>query len=70
MLDFTALGFWLNLAISAGAAVAVWMAGVRITGYANVISETTGAGQAFISVPRGPECLSFRAGRPLFPARR
>ncbi|RVH93909.1 sodium:calcium antiporter, partial [Sinorhizobium medicae] len=50
MLDFTGLGLWLNLAIFAGAAVAVWMAGVRITGYANAISEKTGVGQAFIGV--------------------
>ncbi|RVP30613.1 sodium:calcium antiporter, partial [Sinorhizobium meliloti] len=50
MLDFAGLGLWLNLAIFAGAAVAVWMAGVKITGYANAISEKTGVGQAFIGV--------------------
>lgn len=50
MLDFAGLGLWLNLALFAGAAVAVWMAGVRITGYANAISEKTGLGQAFIGV--------------------
>lgn len=50
MLDFAGLGLWLNLAIFAGAAVAVWMSGVKITGYANAISEKTGVGQAFIGV--------------------
>ncbi|MCA1368529.1 sodium:calcium antiporter [Bradyrhizobium sp. BRP14] len=50
MLDFTGLGLWLNLPIFAGAAVSVWMAGVRITSHANVISEKTGVGQAFIGV--------------------
>lgn len=50
MLDFTALGLWLNLAIFAGAAATVWMAGVRITHYANIISVRTGVGQAFVGV--------------------
>ncbi len=50
MFEFSNLGLWLNLAIFAGAAVAVWIAGVRITGYANAISEKTGAGQAFVGV--------------------
>lgn len=50
MLDFAGLGLWLNIPLFAGAAVAVWMAGVRITRYANVISEKTGLGQAFIGV--------------------
>nr|WP_244658815.1 hypothetical protein [Ciceribacter thiooxidans] len=50
MFEFSSLGLSINLAIFAGAAVAVWMAGVRITGYASAISEKTGAGQAFIGV--------------------
>jgi len=40
------LGLFANLAIFAGAAAIVWMAGVRITHYANVISVRTGIGQA------------------------
>ncbi|WP_324765466.1 sodium:calcium antiporter (plasmid) [Sinorhizobium meliloti] len=50
MLDFAGLGLWLNLAIFAGAAATVWMAGVQITHYARVISDRTGIGQAFIGV--------------------
>ncbi|MCA1490330.1 sodium:calcium antiporter [Ensifer sp. NBAIM29] len=50
MFDFAALGLWLNIAIFAGAAAAVWIAGVRITHYARIISDRTGVGQAFIGV--------------------
>jgi cation:H+ antiporter len=50
MIDFAALGLWFNIAIFAVAAAFVWMAGVRITRYANVISEKTGMGQALVGL--------------------
>jgi cation:H+ antiporter len=50
MLEFAAMGLPVNLAIFAAAAVAVWMAGVRITRYANVISVRTGIGQALVGM--------------------
>jgi cation:H+ antiporter len=50
MFDFAAIGLPINLALFAGAAVAVWFAGVRITRYANVISDRTGMGQALIGL--------------------
>ncbi|WEX73964.1 sodium:calcium antiporter [Sinorhizobium numidicum] len=50
MLDFTGLGLWLNIPAFAGAAIAVWMAGVRITRDANIIGGKTGVGQALIGV--------------------
>ncbi|ASY66047.1 hypothetical protein SJ05684_b50650 (plasmid) [Sinorhizobium sojae CCBAU 05684] len=58
MLDFAALGLWLNLAIFAGAA-AVWIAGVRITHYTRIISDRTGVGQAFIGFVSGLIILFF-----------
>jgi cation:H+ antiporter len=48
--DFAAMGLPINLALFAAAAVAVWLAGVRITRYANVISDKTGMGQALIGL--------------------
>jgi cation:H+ antiporter len=50
MFDFAAMGLPINLALFAAAAVAVWFAGVRITRYANVISDKTGMGQALIGL--------------------
>jgi cation:H+ antiporter len=50
MIDFAGLGLAANVAIFAAAAVIVWMAGVRITGYANVISVRTGLGQALVGM--------------------
>lgn len=50
MLDFTQFGLFANIAIFAVAAVLVWVAGSRITRYANVISEKTGVGQAFVGL--------------------
>lgn len=46
MLDFAALGLWMNIAVFAASAVFVWIAGVKLTRYVNVISERTGIGQA------------------------
>ncbi|MGE0716644.1 MAG: sodium:calcium antiporter [Alphaproteobacteria bacterium] len=50
MIDFAGLGLLGNLAIFAAAAVVVWGAGVRITHYANAISEKTGISQAFVGL--------------------
>jgi len=50
MFDFTGAPLWMNFAIFAAAAVVVWFAGARITGYANAISVKTGIGQAAIGM--------------------
>lgn len=50
MLDFAALGLWPNVLVFAGAAALVWVAGVQIATYANVISQRTGIGQALIGL--------------------
>lgn len=50
MIDFSGFSLWINLAIFAAAAVAVWLAGARITHYANAISDKTGIGQAAIGL--------------------
>lgn len=50
MIAFAELALAANLAIFAAAAVVVWMAGVRITRYANVISVRTGLGQALVGM--------------------
>ncbi|MEQ9637783.1 MAG: sodium:calcium antiporter [Devosia marina] len=50
MFDFANAPLWMNIAIFAAAAVVVWMAGSRITGYANAISAKTGIGQAAIGM--------------------
>jgi cation:H+ antiporter len=46
MPDFAALGLWMNMSIFAASAVLVWVAGVKLTRYVNVISDRTGIGQA------------------------
>jgi cation:H+ antiporter len=50
MIEFAGLGLAANLAIFAAAAVIVWLAGVRITGCANVISVRTGLGQVLVGM--------------------
>lgn len=50
MIDLAGLGLAANLAVFAAAAAMVWMAGVRITRYANVISVRTGMGQALVGM--------------------
>lgn len=50
MVDFTQFGILANVAIFVVAAALVWIAGSRITRYANVISQKTGIGQAFIGL--------------------
>ena len=50
MFDFATAPLWVNIAIFAAAAVVVWIAGSRITGYANAISTKSGIGQATIGL--------------------
>jgi len=50
MIELAGLGLAANLAVFAAAAAMVWMAGVRITRYANVISVRTGMGQALVGM--------------------
>lgn len=50
MFDFAQANIGVNLSIFAVAAVVVWFAGARITGYANGISSKTGIGQATIGL--------------------
>lgn len=50
MLDFTGLALPMNLALFTAAAVAVWLAGSRLTRYAEKISHATGLGHAIIGV--------------------
>lgn len=50
MIDFTQLNIAINLALFAVAAAAVWIAGTRITTYANALSVKTGIGQAVIGM--------------------
>jgi len=50
MFDFTQTPIWINIAVFVAAAVVVWFAGARITGYANAISNKTGIGQAAIGM--------------------
>lgn len=47
-LDFRSFSMWVNLAIFAAAGVVVWLAGTRLSGYAEEISDRTGVGAAFI----------------------
>ncbi len=50
MLDFTQFGLAINIALFAAAAIVVWFAGARLTGYADAISRVTGAGQAVVGI--------------------
>lgn len=50
MFDYASLPVWINFAIFAGAAAAVWFAGVKITSYAELISQRTGLGEAVIGM--------------------
>lgn len=49
-IDFAQQTLWLNVAVFALAAVAVWMVGARLTTYAELIAERTGLGKALIGV--------------------
>ncbi|WP_245477911.1 MULTISPECIES: sodium:calcium antiporter [unclassified Mesorhizobium] len=50
MLDFAGLNLWINIAIFIASAVVVWIAGVKLARYANVISDKTGMGQALVGL--------------------
>lgn len=50
MFDLAGLGLLPNVTIFAVAAACVWLAGARITNYANIISRKTGIGQALIGL--------------------
>ncbi|WP_159590969.1 hypothetical protein [Chelativorans xinjiangense] len=50
MFDFTALSLPLNFLLFASAAVAVWVAGARLTHYADATTDTTGIGHAAIGM--------------------
>lgn len=50
MFDLTNFGIWLNSGIFVAAAAAVWIAGVRITGYVDAISRKTGIGHAVVGM--------------------
>lgn len=48
--DFDGFPLWLNLAVFAAAAGVVWLAGFRISRYADLISEQTGIGHATVGL--------------------
>jgi cation:H+ antiporter len=48
--DFRALSVWTNVAVFAGAAVVVWLAGTRLAYYADAISERTKLSKAFVGL--------------------
>jgi cation:H+ antiporter len=50
IVNFGELALGANVALFAAAASIVWIAGVRLTAYAKVIADRTGAGQAFVGV--------------------
>lgn len=49
-LDFSNFPLWVNLAIFAAAAVCVWIAGSRLSGYAEEIAQRTGLNRAFLGM--------------------
>lgn len=70
LLPFDEWPLWSNLLVFAAAALVVWLAGTRLSGYADVIAERTGLGQAFIgalllggitSLPEGATTVSASA---------
>ena len=50
LFQFETHPLWLNLAIFAVASAIVWLAGTKLSHYADVISERTGLGQAFVGL--------------------
>lgn len=48
LLNLQSLPVWLNLAVFGASAVIVWLAGSRLSRYADVIAERTNAGRAFV----------------------
>ena len=49
-LDFHSYPLWLLIAIFSGAAVAVWIAGTKLSHYAGIISDRAGIGQAVVGL--------------------
>jgi cation:H+ antiporter len=49
-IDFGAFPLWLNLTVFAIAAAIVWVAGSRLTIYADIIADRTGLGEAFVGL--------------------
>jgi cation:H+ antiporter len=47
---FDKLPLWTNIALFSVAAVAVWLAGTRVAGWADVIARKTGLGQAAVGL--------------------
>lgn len=50
MRDFAEFPLWVNLVLFTGSAVAVWVAGTRLSRYADAIARSTGIGHAVIGV--------------------
>ena len=50
MPDLSELSIWIAVPVFLVAAGAVWLAGFKITRYANIISDRTGAGQALVGL--------------------
>jgi cation:H+ antiporter len=50
IVDFAAPATPVNIAIFTGAATVVWFAGIKLTAYAKIICDRTGADQAFIGI--------------------
>jgi cation:H+ antiporter len=50
MVDFPAFPPWVNIAVFVGAAAVVWFASLRLTTYAQIIADRTGAEQAFVGI--------------------
>jgi cation:H+ antiporter len=48
MLDLASFPIWANVLFFTGAAAAIWVAGVRLAGYAEEVAHRTGLGQAFV----------------------
>lgn len=48
--DFTRLSLWINFAVFAAAAIAVWLAGTRISRYADRIARITGIGHMAVGL--------------------
>lgn len=49
-LQFSEFSVWINVAIFAGAAVCVWVAGTRLADYADILAARTGLSQAFLGM--------------------
>lgn len=48
--DFAGLGLWGNVAIFVVSAIVIWLAGSRLTIYADIVADRTGLGRAFVGI--------------------